>query len=119
MTGSIRIVRSRPPAVPATDERQAWAVLASVDGLGPAGFHALLRAHGTASAILEASERPGATRDFAAIIGEEDGRRPAPGEIADAIRAAARGAPALGRVLEAANVEIVTLDDERYPVRLR
>src|SRR4029453_502264 len=51
----------RPPPIPGapgrTDrprltERQAWAVLTSVEGLGPVGFGALLRRFGSGQAIL-------------------------------------------------------------------
>src|SRR3954451_19556890 len=99
MPASTVTPRSRSAGVPETDEREAWAVLASVDGLGPVGFHALLRAHGTARGILDAAERRRAATDFAAIIGEEDGRRPDPAAIAERIRAAARDVAGRQRVL--------------------
>ena len=119
MAASTVTSASSPAGLPEIDEPEAWAVLASVDGLGPAGFHALLRAHGTARAILEAAERRRAATDFAAVIGDEDGRRPDPAAIAAGIRTAARDVPALRRVLASAGVEVVTLDDGRYPARLR
>src|SRR5215212_7822882 len=119
MAASTVTSRAASAGLPEIDEPEAWAVLASVDGLGPAGFHALLRAHGTARGILEAAERRRAATDFAAIVVEEEGRRPDPAAIADRIRAAARDVAALRQVLASAGVEVVTLDDDRYPVRLR
>src|SRR4029453_18155726 len=49
-----------PPDRPRLTERQAWAVLTSVEGLGPVGFGALLRRFGSGQAILAAAPRPGA-----------------------------------------------------------
>ena len=44
---------------PAADERDAWAVLAGVRGLGPVGFGALLRRYGSGRAILREAASPG------------------------------------------------------------
>ena len=38
---------------PRLTEREAWAVLTAVNGLGPVGFGALLRAYGSGGAILD------------------------------------------------------------------
>src|SRR6187200_389784 len=56
-------------------ERDAWAVLAAVDGLGPVGFGLLLRRYGSGVAILEDASRPGgverlATASEAVAVGE-------------------------------------------------
>src|SRR5258705_8762332 len=58
------------------DEREAWAVLLSVHGLGPAGFGALLAAYGSGRAILAAASLRGAAARFARIAAEGDGRTP-------------------------------------------
>jgi hypothetical protein len=83
-------------------ERDAWAVLAGVDGLGPVGFGLLLRRYGSGVAILEDASRPGgiervATASEAVAVGERwrphDGAR----ALAVGIEAAAEGA---GRTLQ-------------------
>lgn len=115
------------PAVPGTrpppaqlvrsGEREAWVVLAAVEGLGPVTFGALLRAHGSARRVLAAAARPaGPARLAAGALGE--GVR-LPPEVAAAIVSAAEHAGAtLGR-LAAAGVAAVTMEDEAYPARLR
>ena len=55
-------------------EAEAWALLLTVTGLGPAGFGALLREHGGGLAILDAAARPGAAAAFAATAEAADGR---------------------------------------------
>ena len=42
-----------------TDERDAWAVIAGVRGIGPVGFSALLRRYGSGLAILREASSPG------------------------------------------------------------
>ena len=107
-----------------TAERDAWAVLTCVDGLGPVGFSALLQRYGSGVAILAEASRPGATRRLAAPR-TEDGdvasgysRRPVPVVVADAIVAATQRA---GRTLErihSLGLHVVTVADPAYPVRL-
>src|SRR5439155_1726039 len=65
-----------PGASEAPEEREAWAVLLSVHGLGPAGFGALLGAYGSGRAILAAAGLRGAAARFARIVAEGDGRAP-------------------------------------------
>ena len=98
-------------------ERQAWALLTSVGGLGPVGFGALLRRFGSGLAILEAATRPGAVHALvAASVNEE---RPTFGStVADAIVAAAEDPRPLLRSIELPGIEIVTTDDAAYPRRL-
>src|SRR5690349_8384662 len=57
----------RPPRTAAdrSAERDAWAVLAAVDGLGPVGFGLLLRRYGSGVAILEDASRPGGVERLA------------------------------------------------------
>ena len=56
-----------PPTVSANlSERDAWVVVASVKGIGPVGFAALLRSFGSARAILDAALRPGAVSSLVA-----------------------------------------------------
>ena len=51
-------------------ERETWAVITSVGGLGPVGFGALLRHFGSGRAILEAAGRPGAAALFVRVAAE-------------------------------------------------
>lgn len=118
--GSEEAAPKRPssPPTPSLTEREAWAVLVSVSGLGPVGFGALLRRYGTGLAILDRAIRPGGVAALVAA-GVNDGRRTFGDAVAEAIADVARDPGAvLGRI-EAAGVEILTLDDEAYPDRLR
>ena len=103
---------------PRLTEREAWAILVSVVGLGPVGFGALLRRFGTGLDVLDRAIRPGG---LAALVagGINEGRETFGHPVAEAIADVARDpAPVLRRV-EAAGVAILTLDDAAYPVRLR
>ena len=101
------------------DERDAWAVLLSVNGLGPAGFGALLAAYGSGRAILAAAAGRGAAARFARIAAERDGRTPFGGAVGEGIVAAAVGFQERLAVLRASGLRVVTLDDPDYPARLR
>ncbi len=99
-------------------ERDAWAVLVSVSGLGPVGFGALLRRFGTGVAILDRAIRPGGPAELVAA-GVNDGRESFGAPVAEQIAKVARDpAPVIRRIL-AAGVTILTLDDDAYPDRLR
>jgi DNA processing protein len=102
-------------------EREAWAVLASVDGIGPASFASLVRRFGSAAALLaRATAGVEALRD---LPGDPD---PA------AARRLRLDEPVLARIVAAAccpetvledvetlGLTIVTLEDEVYPPALR
>ena len=105
------------PAPP--DEREAWAVLLSVHGIGPAGFGALLATYGTGRAILVGASRRGAAARFARIAAEGDGRPPFGTSVGEGIVAAAAELADRLALLRASRLEIVTLDDPGYPPRLR
>jgi DNA processing protein len=99
-------------------ERDAWAVLTSVSGLGPVGFGALLRHYGRGTAILEAALRPrGVVELIAAGINDE--RTTFGTDVAREIVKAAREPRKVLNKIEAAGVSILTLDDDEYPNRLR
>ena len=111
-------------AVPATDERDAWAVLAGVRGLGPVGFGTLLTRYGSGLAILrEAATPDGPARLAAAPPGDPDGGegravRGVTPAVATAIADAARNAgPTLERIRRL-GLRIVTMEDPAYPPRL-
>lgn len=117
---------SAPPpvgSIVATSERDAWAVLAAIDGLGPVGFAALLTRYGSALKVLADAARPGAADRLTGTEGiERDDRRwirfPIDPKLAVAIaEGVQRGPEVLGRLRET-GVSVVTLDEPAYPARL-
>jgi DNA processing protein len=98
-------------------EREAWAVLAAVEGLGPVTFGVLVRAHGSARRVLTVAARPGGAARLAAAAAAED-LRLAP-ELAVAVGRAGERAPALFRQLAEAGVTAITAEEEAFPARLR
>jgi DNA processing protein len=103
-------------------ERDAWAVLAAADGLGPVGFHALLRRYGSGVAILaEASATGGLARLAAAPIHEpSDGataRRLGDVVAASVVDAVRRADATLGRIGQL-GLTVLTAVDPAYPRRL-
>ncbi len=105
------------PEDPARPEREAWAVLTGVDGLGPAGMAALLAALGDGRTVLATAAGSGGT---ARLIGAAQslGHR-LPPDVAARIADAALAAPAFLDRVRALGVAIVTLADAAYPARLR
>jgi DNA processing protein len=104
-------------------ERDAWAVLAAVDGLGPVGFGLLLRRYGSGVAILEDASRPGgverlASASEAVAVGEHwrphDGAR----ALGVGIAAAAERAGRTLQRLRELGLIVVTSADDGYPARL-
>lgn len=105
----------RPPPLA---EREAWAVLATVIGLGPVGFGALLRRYGTARAILERA----IAKDFAVALisgGADEERLTFGQQVAEGIAAVARDPARALRPIVESGVTVVTLEDDEYPARLR
>ncbi len=116
------------PTGPSVAEREAWAVLASVHGLGPATFGLLLREHGSARRVLELAASPAgrrAIRDGPAEDGGSDrdgwpvGRRRLAATLLEALGQAAADPAAALEAVRSSGVEVVTLDDPTYPGRLR
>jgi DNA processing protein len=103
----------------APDEPEAWAVLLSVHGLGPAGFGALLAAYGSGRAILAAAGLRGAAARFARIVADGERRPPFREPVGEGIVAVAAALDERLTVLRASGLAIVTLDDPAYPARLR
>lgn len=105
-------------------ERDAWAVLTCIDGLGPVGLSALLRRYGSGVAILREASTPGASRRLAALHAEDgaDGsdtlRRAVPVSVADAIVVAAQRAGQTLERIHGLGLHVVTVADPTYPVRL-
>jgi DNA processing protein len=110
------------PNRPTADERDAWAILAGAIGLGPVGFGSLLRRYGSAVAILAEASTVGGFGRLADTPIErhsaDGGHRTIGAEVAAAIDGAAgRAASTLGRI-HALGLEVVTIEDPRYPARL-
>lgn len=98
-------------------EREAWIVLAAVEGIGPVTFGALLRAFGSARRALAAGAAPGGTGRLAAAVAGE-GLTMDPG-LAGRIGPASAGAASLFARLAELGVEAITAEEGAYPRRLR
>jgi DNA processing protein len=109
-----------PEMDPYAPERDAWTVLASVDGLGPIGFAALLATHGSAQDVLAVAARPGGTEELAGTPNTDLGRRARPihDEVAAAIADATQRASTILTRLRALDVRVVTVEEPSYPSRL-
>lgn len=92
-------------------------MLASIDGIGPVMFGALVRAHGSGRAALEVASRPGGAARLVVGAAAED-LRLAP-EVAEAVVSAGARSRALLARLAVAGVEPITAEDDAYPARLR
>jgi DNA processing protein len=120
--------RAPRPAQPATTsgsaERDAWAVLAGVSGLGPVGFAALLRTYGSGLAILREATSPGGTGRLAAVKnydGDPGADRPGRGLTSDVAEAIAQAAGTAGLTvarIQQLGLKVLTLEDPDYPLRL-
>jgi DNA processing protein len=101
-------------------ERDAWAVLAAVIGLGPIGFSALLAHHGSGRAIIRVAAEPGAVERLAATPPFEPGRRERPitDPVARAIVSAVQGADRVLDRLRSLGIHVLTVEEPAYPARL-
>ena len=119
------LAEDRPPGRPdpGSDERDAWAILAGVDGLGPMGFAALLGRFGSGREILRVATGPRGVQELASSpprpgLDADERLRPIPVGLATAIADAAfDGGRALGRI-HALGLSVVTVADQTYPTRL-
>ncbi len=105
----------RPPGEPT--ERDAWAVLASVDGLGPVSLGALLRSCGDARAVLRVAAEPGGPDRLVAAAMAEDARLGP--DVALRVAAAAADPEVLLGPIRTGGLEVVTVETSAYPARLR
>ncbi len=115
--------RSQHAIGPTSEERDAWAVLASVHGLGPVGFGLLLRRYGSGVDILrEAASNGGPERLVAEAVADADDDARSQVEltpaIATSIAEAALGAGTLVMRIRELGLRVVTIEDPRYPRRL-
>jgi DNA processing protein len=97
------------------DERDAWVVLASVEGLGPVGFGSLLRRFGDGRSILDvARTADGATR----LIDPVDPFHFVDAEVAARIVTAAADPAAIVDRIHETGVTVLTLESVAFPRRL-
>lgn len=109
-------------------EREAWAVLGGVDGIGPATLVGVVERVGGARQLVELAASKG-RRELETILRESgqadaDGRdeileRAFAGDLLDRLCAAARGRDAFIERLLRLRLVAVTLDEPTYPERLR
>jgi len=118
--GLVAADRPRSEVDPYAPERDAWAVLASVVGLGPIGFAALLARYGSAQDVLVDAMRPGAVERLIETPQAEIGRRDQPirDDVAGAIVDAAQRSSRIVARLRELDVQVVTVEEPSYPVRL-
>lgn len=114
--------RGRPRV--GAEERDAWAVLAGVRGLGPVAFGILLARYGSGLAILREASAPGGPARIAAGSGDlwtdgegTDGPTVARA-VADGIAVAAQDAGATIARIHELGLKVVTMEDADYPARL-
>lgn len=100
-------------------EREALAVLVSVQHLGPMTLTRLVSAFGSATAVLDAASGAGAVaRLVGASIGD-GGARPMAASVAEAVVSAAERRQAVVDRIARLGLRIVAPADEDYPRRLR
>ncbi len=108
----------------AEDERDAWAVLAGVRGVGPVVFGALLRRYGSGRGILREATSPGGiarltgTNLDESISAEPRAPRGLALAVATAIADAADRAGSTVERIRGLGLRIVTIEDAAYPRRL-
>lgn len=122
MTGTPAVLAGAPTtSAPSSHERNAWAVLVAVDGLGPVSFGALLARYGSGMAILREAATSGGIGRLAAEPSAVDmangGRRLNP-SVAKAIADAAQRADDTIRRIAELGLQVVTTADPIYPRRL-
>ena len=98
---------------PLDGARGAWAVLASVDGLGPVGLMGLVVGLDGPEGVLAAASGREGERRIAAALEPRGGRG-----LAVRIVEAARGRRAILASIEDAGLAVLTLDDTAYPQAL-
>src|SRR4051794_1480740 len=108
------------PARPELEERDAWVVLAAIEGVGPVSFGRLLARFGTGRAVLDAARgRDGARLLVAATAAEDTGSTTLGLDAASELVAAAHDPVRVLGPVRRAGLAVLTLDDDAYPSRLR
>jgi DNA processing protein len=96
-------------------ERDAWVVMASVDGLGPVAFGALLRRFGDGRSVLEAAQRPDGHQVLSAAADSHDRLESA---VAGRLVTAAHEQDLILSRAAGLGLSVLTLEDARFPPRL-
>jgi DNA processing protein len=96
-------------------ERDAWVVMASVDGLGPVAFGALLRRFGDGRSVLEAARRPNGHQVLSAAADSHDRLESA---VAGRLVTAAHEQDLILSRAAGLGLSVLTLEDARFPPRL-
>jgi DNA processing protein len=105
---------------PAGPERDAWVVLAGVEGVGPVSFARLVGAFGCARAVLDAAAHRDSQQLLVAATAGPDGGSPTLTlQAAAAVRLAAGAPEGHLEPVRRSGVTVLTLADETYPSRLR
>jgi DNA processing protein len=104
---------------PRLADRDALAVIVSVEGVGPITLERLLVAFGGPAGVLAAGEGPAGARELRAASRDPDGGHPMTEGAAEALAVAARTADDVLGAMRRAGVEALALEDAAYPVRLR
>jgi DNA processing protein len=100
-------------------ERDALIVLSTVDGLGPATLARLIARVGGARSVLDVAARPDAIRELVRANADDGTIRAMPDAVAhDVVEVASRASSVLAGLMSS-GVDIVTIDDGDYPMRLR
>jgi DNA processing protein len=103
----------------ARDEREAMAVLVSVQNLGPMTLARVLERYRSAREVLDAAAgRHGVRELVAASAGADGAARPMPVAVAEAVRAAAGRRREIVDRIGALGLRIVLSSDPDYPSRL-
>jgi DNA processing protein len=116
--------REDAPAEAAADpyapERDAWAVLAEVRGLGPIGFASLLAHFGSALGILMTASEPDGVSRLAATRPIDAGGRAQPvhDNVAAGIAEVVAQQDRIVARLRALGVRVITVEEPDYPARL-
>jgi DNA processing protein len=93
--------------------RDAWAVLASVEGLGPVGLMRLVERMGSPEAAVAAAARPDGERRIREAMDARAGAG-----LSSRVAAAARDRRSILASIRSAGLIVLTLDDPTYPSAL-
>lgn len=118
--GTVTVDAPRSELDPYGPERDAWAVLAAVVGLGPIGFAALLARYGSAQDVLADAARPGAVKRLVETPGADISlrERPIRDDVATAIVEVTQHSARILARLRQLDVRVVTVEEPIYPLRL-
>jgi DNA processing protein len=100
-------------------EREALAVLVSVQDLGPMTLDRLLERLGSATAVLDVAARPDGAAALVVASGNDRAGRPMPSRVAEALVAAASRRDHIVERIGALGLRVVLQGDADYPNRLR